>query len=251
MNRGVACIFCTASLAALLAACTPLGPARVANTQSAFPTLATQPIDTPGSTQQTEYSTALPPQVSPLPSAAVATKQEAISLIGSGNMVVNVSKWAGPALLHARYGGSSNFMVSNYDAGNQKISVLVNTIGVYDGYRPLDILGTEHTVRFEVKAEGPWHLEILPIAAAPTYELPATVTQSGDYVFWLEGSSDLMKAESDSHATFVVEGYSISDGRALLVNTIAPYTGTVVLQPDTYFVVVQAEGPWSIDITAR
>ncbi len=154
-------------------------------------------------------------------------------------------------MLHAKHTGSSNFALWNYGPGNQKIDLLVNTIGNYEGFRPLDFMDDEITTRFEVKADGEWQLDILPLTTAPIVDVPASVKQSGDYVFWLRGSSDLLKAQSNSDSNFVIYGYSASDRRKLLVNEIAPYSGTVMLPSNTYLIVVEAEGAWTIDVTAK
>lgn len=238
-------------ICAMLSACVPGLGAPIANTPSGFPTLVPLPTETPFATTQRVYATALPPGAAQLPTAAIVTERQPISLIGSGDSVVDVAKWAGPALLHARYGGDSNFAVSNFDANNHRIDLLINTTGVYDGFRPLDLLEEESTTRFEVKAAGPWHLEVLPLTKAPTFDVPAKVAQRGDIVFWLKGSPDLLTSASNSHSNFVVYGFSRSGGRDLLINKVGPYSGTVILPTDTYIIAVQAEGAWTMEITAK
>jgi hypothetical protein len=39
--------------------------------------------------------------------------------------------------------------------------------------------------------------------------------------------------------------------QSLLVNEIAPYDGTVVAGKDTVVLVIEAEGPWQIEVTVR
>lgn len=238
-------------ICAMLSACVPGLSAPIANTPSGFPTLVPLPTETALASTQGAYATALPPGATQLPTVAIVTERQPISLIGTGDSVVDVAKWDGPALLHARYSGDSNFAVSNYDSDNHRIDLLINTTGVYDGFRPLDLLDDESTTRFEVKAAGPWHLEVLPLNKAPTFDVPAKVAQRGDIVFWLNGSPDLLKSASNAHANFVVYGYSKSGGGELLINKIGPYAGTVVLPTDTYIIAVQAEGAWTMEITAK
>ncbi len=239
-------------LALLATACTPSarGAGTAApNTPSGFPTLAVPPTKRPQATEHGPLGTALPPGGTALPTVDV---QSPIDLIGMGDSLVDVEKWEGPAVLHARYGGDSKFVVSSFNAAGQKIDVLVDTAGVYDGFRPLDFLGSEHTTRIEVKAEGAWHLELMPIQEVPNFEIPSRVQKSGDFVFSISGATpDTLRAENSARADFIVQGYSKNGRRDLLVNQRAPYTGTVLLPSDTAFIAVQAVGDWTIDIGAK
>ena len=56
---------------------------------------------------------------------------------------------------------------------------------------------------------------------------------------------DASKAESN----FAIWGYG--DTRDLLVNEISPYTGVVIVPSGIIILVIEAEGPWSIEVTAR
>jgi hypothetical protein len=185
--------------------------------------------------------------------AATATTEQPIILKGSGDSVVDANKWTGPALVHAEYHGGDNFVVENYDDSGQQIDLLVNTIGSYDGYVPLDFLDTEHTTRFQIQASGPWTLTIEPFTDIPVQTVPGTIQGKGDQVYILRGGTpDLLKADA-SHArdNFIVVAYSQIAGRDLVINDIAPYSGTVIIPSDTFILVINATGSWSIEVTAK
>jgi len=64
------------------------------------------------------------------------------------------------------------------------------------------------------------------------------------------GKPDLLKIDaSKAHSNFVIWAYGTM--RDLLVNEIAPYTGTVIAKSDTIILVIEASGEWSIAVTTR
>jgi len=179
-------------------------------------------------------------------------------LKGSGDSVVDVNKWNGPALLHTKYTGSSNFVVWNYDTNGEKIDLLVNTIGNYEGIRPLDFLDGEDTARLQIESSGQWEIQVLPLDQIRRVEIPSIFDGKGDDVVYLKGTEkpDLLKIDaSQAKSNFAIWGYG-SD-RDLLVNEIAPYTGIIII-PNSLptssgglILVIEAEGNWSIEVTTR
>ena len=165
--------------------------------------------------------------------------------------------WSGPALLHLTYSGSSNFVVTNYGLDDQPIEQLVNTIGQYEGTRPLDFLEGQHTARLEIKAKGAWEAQILPFEAIRYMTVPSTVSGKGDDVLYqVYGAPDLLKIDaSKTTGHFVVWAYA--NGRHFLVNEIGPYAGTIIVPRDAiskygYLVlVIEAAGDWSIEVTNK
>ncbi len=157
-----------------------------------------------------------------------------------------------------KYNGSGNFAVINYDAQGQQIDLLVNTIGKYEGTIPLDFARdfspAEKTARLSVESSGEWEIQILPIedAGLVMVKIPATIQGVGDDVVWIVGLDpdlliiDATKAESN----FAVWGWGpgVYD---LLVNEIAPYSGTVIIPMNTVVLIIQATGPWSIEVTTK
>lgn len=205
------------------------------------PTNTLAPTDTPAPTD-----TSVPTFTStPLPQPIVLT--------GTGDSVVDFSKWDGPAILHVTHNGGGNFVLWNNDASGNHIDLLINTIGSYQGTLPLDFLDIEQTTRFEVNAGGTWEIQVLPFAMVRKENIPGIIQGVGDEVIAFTGaaSPDLLKADaSGASGNFVVFTFGDS-GRDLALNEIAPYTGTVAAARGTYVIVITATGPWSIEVTTK
>ena len=190
------------------------------------------------------------------PTTATSTPvPDPIFLTSVGDSVFDIQKWEGPAILKIKYTGGGNFVVRNYPVNsNDAYDLLVNTIGSYEGTVPLDFHDGEQTARFEVKAEltGAWEFRIEPLSSARIEEIPGTVTGSSDDVILIGGgAADLLKIDaSQARHNFVIQTIS-GAGLDLLVNEIAPYTGTKLLDPSTMALIIKATGPWSLQITAK
>jgi len=138
------------------------------------------------------------------------------------------------------------------DASGTHIDLLVNTIGIYQGTLPIDFLNDQDTRRFEVTAGGTWEIQILPMDMIRKETIPGTFQGNGDEVLSISGSGspDLLKADaSGGTGNFAIWAYG--DDRDLVINEIAPYSGTVVINQKTFILVITATGPWSIEITTR
>ena len=139
------------------------------------------------------------PTSTPIPTASSTTEPppEPIMLTGYGDSIVDVQKWDGAAVLHAKYNGERNFAIENYGPGNDYLDLLVNTIGAYDGVVPVDFFESEYTVRLKVTASDSWEIEILPLQSLPEYDLPALIFDKGDKVVYLKGgNADVITADA-------------------------------------------------------
>jgi len=238
---------------------------QVPATEKNAPTLAPSPTDTmvptatltPTVTFTPKPTNTPRPTNTPSPTPTFTPTPAPIVLKGSGDSVVDVDKWDGPALLKIKYRGYGNFVIWNYGANGEKIDLLVNTIGNYEGTRPLDFLDGEFTRRLQIEAAGKWEIQILPLREVRQEKIPGTIEGQGDDVVYIAGNGtpDLLKVDaSKAKGNFAVWGYGAS--RDLLVNEIAPYTGTTVIPSDVpvsgkMLLVIEAEGPWSLQITTR
>ena len=233
----------------------PSNTPTLANTATATPTPSISPTPTITPTP----SKTLPPSKTPTdtqtpkPSETPSETPNPFALSGHGDSVVDVQKpdTAGPAIAVITYHGGSNFVVWNYDATGNQLNLLVNTIGTYTGTVPIDFLQDEQTARFKIKAGGPWNIDLLPLNQARQAAVPSTVNGYGDDVLLLTGgTADELKVDaSQAQENFVIWAYGTQ--RDLLVNDIAPYTGTVLAGSDTKVLVIKASHSWSIEITAR
>lgn len=210
------------------------------NTIPPTETLAPLPTDTPLPTN------------TPLPTFTPTPPPAPIILTGSGDSIVDVPKGDYPAIMRSKYSSGGNFIVTNYDANNQTIDLLINVIGAYEGIVPLDFRVGELTTRLEVKASGPWEIQVLPVDQARHATIPGTVQGVGDDVFYLDGiNADTIQADaSTANGNFILFAYSDS-GIDLAFNEIAPYTGTALLDSSTFLVSVHTTGNWSVTITTK
>lgn len=238
-------------------------------TQAAYPTYTTNPTYTPYPTHTanptyTPYPTHtdVPTQApivliatstsTPKQTAAPAVSLEPIILTGTTDAVVDLHKWPEPALAHITYAGDGHFAVWSYGANNEKYDLLVNTIGLYEGTVPIDFLEDEQTRRFEVTSSGPWEITVYPLAYIRREVIPGTITGSGDDVIYLDGENPDLLIVDGTHAkdNFVIWAYG--SGQDLLVNEIAPYSGTVLLGVDTLILEInEGGGEWSLEVTTN
>lgn len=274
MNKNLTLGLCIAAL--LLAACAPsaasVGTA-IAQTQAAIPTAtivpsATQspqptatntakPSSTAAPTNTTQPTNTPPPTNTPKPTATdtpAATPTplpQPILLQGHGDAVVNVDKWTGVALANISYKGGGNFAVWNDDADNNHIDLLVNRIGTYTGTVLIDIHDADLTKRFEITASGTWSITVSPLDSVRREKVPATIVGYSDDVIYLDGAppDTLIVDASEAKGNFVI----FADGKShdLLVNEIAPYSGTVLVPKGALVLEVLSERAWSIQVTTR
>jgi len=165
---------------------------------------------------------------------------------GTGDSVLEVTFPAEPAIAHLIGRGSANFIVQSYDAAGQPLDLLVNTIGAYEGFRPLNFLNDQHTTRLQIQADGAWTVEIKPLRDAHTATVPGHFDDHGDDVVLLQGPTDTAHFVNTGGANFIVQSYGST--RELLVNEIGAYDGTVIIPSDASTVLeVQSDGAWSVD----
>ena len=181
--------------------------------------------------------------------APVPTKTEPpkwIELSGNGADVVDLQKWDGPAVAEISYSGGSNFAIVNYDDNGERIDLLVNTIGKYEGLIPLDFMDGERTTRLEIDAEGPWKITMKPFLPSNVNVMTSDTYQGkGDDIVYAT-DLDVVKAKANGDSNFVIWSYGDS-GRDLVVNEIGPWEGKVIIPKGTFLLVVNAEGTWSVE----
>jgi hypothetical protein len=228
------------------------------DSQESEPAATPQPTDThePTATAEptnTPQPTSTPrPTNTPRPTPSPTPPPEPIVLTGSGDAIVDLEKWPGPALVRiSGNSGRRHFSVVNHDAAGTYLDLLVNTTEPYDGLRPLDFYDGVLTTRFEVTATGQWQIEVLPLLEHATrVDVPGTVAGSGDDVLLLVGEADTAAIRGNALGRhFAVHSYGLSAD--LLVNTTEPYDGTVLIPRGGRVLVVSADGEWEMDLTAR
>lgn len=219
--------------------------------ETPLPTEPPPPTNTPEPTK-TPKPTATPTEPpTPTPEPSPTPVPDPIILTGSGDSVVDFENLFNASIAHIRGNAArDNFAVWNYGNDGSRLDLLVNTIDPYDGVVLLD-LGETRTTRFEVTAVGDWEIVVDFIMSTRILDIPGTIEGTGDDVIVLDGPPrDLAHIKgNEAEDNFAIWGYGSSSD--LLVNTIDPYEGTVVLAEDTILLVITAVGPWSIEVTGK
>jgi hypothetical protein len=122
---------------------------------------------------------------------------------------------------------------------------LVNTLEPYDGVRWLDVDGGEST-DFEVRATGPWRIEVLPISVIPTFD--TSVKGHGDMVVRYTGDGSLAEISGNNDGRYFDVRAFGAHGTTRLVTTSQPYAGSCQISGGAQFFQVQAVGSWTITV---
>jgi von Willebrand factor type A domain len=166
-----------------------------------------------------------------------------IVLTGSTDAVVKFAKNApGPAVVYITGNAASHYFgVRILVTGH----LLVNTLGPYEGVRWLDRDGGEST-GFEVRATGPWRIEVLPISAIPTFN--TSFKGDGDMVVRYTGDGSLAEITGNKNGRYFDVRAFGAHGTERLVSTSQPYAGSRQISGGPQFFEVQAVGPWTITV---
>jgi hypothetical protein len=166
---------------------------------------------------------------------------------GSGDDVIEIEIQNVPVIATFTHNGGGNFAIWSLDDAFENVDLLVNTIGTYDGTRPMQFDG-EGVSGFEISADGAWTYVVAPLSETEQVECP--IEGEGDDVVAVTnfissgGAADLT---FDADTNFAIWAWG-AEGRDLIVNDIGPYEGTVRVQSGLFvWDVTGNEGSWSID----
>lgn len=166
---------------------------------------------------------------------------------GSGDDVIRISKPGGPALFQIT-GNRANrhfSVMGNDDLGN-RTGLFANTTETYAGIVLVDPSSSK-TSQLEIKAHGPWVIEVYELKYAKTFDVPGMIEGKGDSVLKISGTARIMEANGNPKGRhFSIKAYS-KGGRRLLVNTTDPYQGKVRFPTRTLLLEISAMGPWMLD----
>lgn len=169
----------------------------------------------------------------------------AMSESGSGDTLITLPDGVSAGMVTAEHSGSSNFVINVLDSTNQASGdLLVNEIGSYSGTTAYGLTGlSDDATSLEVTADGPWTIDIAPLADAAEFE----ESGSGDGVFLYSGDATAVDASHSGESNFAV--WQMSDGwmgSDLLINEIGSYSGTVPLTAGPALIVITADGSWEL-----
>ncbi len=126
----------------------------------------------------------------------------------------------------------------------------MNEIGDYKGTVLFDAETGEHSVAFEIDADGPWAATIKPVTEAPPWDPATPLKGTGDNVYLLDPpSSGLVTLDLiyKGDSNFIVHAYT-ADGLEGIANEIGNFTGQVLLTDGTLLLEVLAHGgTWSME----
>jgi hypothetical protein len=201
-------------------------------TDSTTTTVATDSTTTTGATEST-------------------TTTEATAILaegsGRGDDVVELDIPAVAVMVELSHAGTSNFVVWSLDVGFDNVDLLVNTIGHYDGTRPMQWDSDDMITGLEISADGDWTYQIRPLLQEPQQSCP--MNGSSDAVILLTDFDDTGGAADLTHdgdANFAVWAWGTS-GTDLLVNEIGAYEGTVRVSAGLFAWDITANGNWTVD----
>ena len=166
---------------------------------------------------------------------------EAVTIEGAGDDIIDVPVVDDYILVATfTHRGQSNFAVTSYDQAGNRLDLLVNEIGSYQGTVPYNFEGSP--AEFEVNADGPWTVTINDLFEQPV--LQAGQDGTGDQVLQLAASGRLTATHGgDSNFALLAWGQR----RDLLVNEIGTYEGTVRL-PEAVALEIVANGSWNLQV---
>jgi hypothetical protein len=168
---------------------------------------------------------------------------QAFTVEGSGDDFIELAVPDGDAaVLAITHNGSSNFGVVTYTAANDRLDLLVNEIGDYEGRVPVNFLLGQEVGLIEITADGPWTITALPLS---DLELGVdTAAGQGDDVLLMTVTAPTLDVTHDGDSNFVVSAWT--DDRDLLINEIGPYQGTVRTPTGTVIYEINADGNWTL-----
>ncbi|MEU1867277.1 TerD family protein [Streptomyces gardneri] len=220
----------------------------------------------PGAAKDAAPPAQLPAQVAPVPAAALAPVAlpvpdwpydhlfEPHTLEGSGNDVLAVEGLPpGPVLVDLALRTERHTAVWTLTPANKEEDLLVNSTKKDWRGRLLAVVPLDGRLRLKLKAEGPWHARVLPLAAARRLTEDALECW-GPEVLLHTGEATDVSFHYRGDSNFIVDSYVLTGhkdpaklpkSRFPYINEIGRRREALPVPSDTVLVHVQrADGPW-------
>lgn len=232
-------------------------PSVATNRNSFVPTttklLITNPVEQGSKSLSEPILTFAAQESSPTP---LITPVPSMSFSGTGDGVINLPE----PLIHV-FGrinnqGKGNFIVSTYDQQNEKLDLIVNEIGNYQGVKPLALEDDKIISTIEIKSEGDWSIEVFHITDIQKFtscKIGTSCTGVGSDVLLIDPYRSEIKNASFANAgkgNFIVESFG-SHGLDLIVNEIGNYFGQSIIPGQLVFLFIESDGDWTVKLTSR
>jgi hypothetical protein len=169
-----------------------------------------------------------------------------ITVSGTGDHLVDVDKWPGPALVYAESDAVGGYFgVIARDAQDGWVADLVSATQPYTGTVPADFGGAS-TAKIDVAALGSsWKVELRGPDTARVLVTPGSITGTGSEVVAVVGRPDALTITGNPSGLDHFHVRTLGADPQNLIMTNGSYSGTTSVG-DIAFVAVDATGAWTI-----
>jgi hypothetical protein len=195
------------------------------------------------------------PTVEPISTLAPVYEPSAINLIGSGqqaSQTFHLEK--GLSLFSIKHQGSASFAIWLLDSSGKKVDLLVDVIGNFSGSKAEGITAAGD-YQLDIDADGDWTVEITQPRPQLAQPAPLSVTGTGQHAtrfFTLKPGVATFRMTHNGTSNFAVWLDDVNGKHVdLLANTVGAFNGTKaedIEQGGIYFLDIDADGDWNIDI---
>ena len=160
-----------------------------------------------------------------------------------------IIQWSGPAILHFTAGPGSRPYVASLTSGADT-QPLVNASGAVNEYRGYEFK-TAGKASLTIQGDRAWTVSVFPVD--PHYfvsiKVPGKYQGNGSAVVLIVGKYSLATFDKDRASNFSAWAYGPGGiGKELYINPGGDYKGKSVLPKGAVWIVVSANGPWSVEI---
>lgn len=192
-----------------------------------------------------ESQSCTPPVIEPGPIILTGNGQEATEKFKLEN---------GLSIFYMQHDGTSNFAIWLLDNSGDRIDLLVNAIGSFDGSKAVGINNPGDYV-LDILADGNWNINIeqpRPKTSTPIPKVLIGRGQKATEMFYLNTGLVRFKMKHDGSSNFAIWLLDNKGNRIdLLVNQIGTFDGSKALgitQSGVYLLDILAGGNWEISI---
>lgn len=174
-------------------------------------------------------------------------KEAALKLNGSGDGVSNKFQLEeGFVIIHSTHSGSRNFISELFDSAGNRVELVTNTIGSYNG-KQIYTIQNPGEYMFNVQADGAWTIGMSQYV--PEDLEKDSFEGKGDDVRFveIEQGARTFELTHNGKRNFIVQ----VNNQVLLVNDIGAYEGSQLQKVEdtsVYYFNIQADGNWTINI---
>ena len=236
----------------LLVACSQPSPQIQA--PSATPELEPSATHLPTSTTAPTPTNTIAPSPTKQPSPTPEPIPEPVIYEGSGDTLLKITKPIEDDMCFMFVQGNASaslFGINAYDADGNFLKKMIVTEKSYSGTRMLDGSPAEQTFALDIKAIGPWQIQLIPVI--PPYmaryiiDVPTTFSGNGDVVILTRGQSSTVAANYTGDQHFAIHAHGLKSG-AVVFNEQGAYSGENTLPDQTFLLEIMSEGDWEIEI---